>query len=79
LLDDYYQKTARLVRLLREQPCLVVLDNVETVLKAKKAKRAGFFSEENSEYSWLFHHSQRLNIKVKLFLPAEKPWQLFQV
>ncbi len=54
ILDDYFQKTERLVKLLKATPCLVVLDNVETVLKANVAKRAGYFADECAEYAWLF-------------------------
>lgn len=53
-LDDSQQKTERLIKLLKEQPSLVVLDNVETVLKTKQAKGAGYFSDDYAEYSWLF-------------------------
>ncbi|MGB7711741.1 MAG: tetratricopeptide repeat protein [Microcoleus sp.] len=54
ILNDYHQKTDRLVKLLKEKPCLVVLDNVETVLQIGKAKRAGYFADECGEYAWLF-------------------------
>ncbi|MCD8488611.1 MAG: tetratricopeptide repeat protein [Desertifilum sp.] len=54
ILDSDRQKTARLVQLLKRQPCLLVLDNVETVLQTKQAKRAGFFADECDEYAWLF-------------------------
>jgi len=54
LQDDYFKKTERLVKLLRDKPCLIVLDNVETILKTKQAKRAGYFADEYTEYTWLF-------------------------
>lgn len=54
ILNDYRQKTDRLVKFLKEKPCLVVLDNVETVLQIGKAKRAGYFADEYAEYPWLF-------------------------
>lgn len=54
ILNDYRQKTDRLVKFLKEKPCLVVLDNVETVLQIGKAKRAGYFADEYAEYAWLF-------------------------
>lgn len=54
ILNDYLQKTDRLVKFLKEKPCLVVLDNVETVLQIGKAKRAGYFADECGEYAWLF-------------------------
>jgi len=54
ILNDFRQKTDRLVKCLKEKPCLVVLDNVETVLQIGKAKRAGYFADECGEYAWLF-------------------------
>lgn len=54
ILDDERQKTERLVQLLKEQPCLLVLDDVETVLTIKQAKRAGYVDEFCAEYGWLF-------------------------
>lgn len=52
--DDYLKKTERLVKLLKDKPCLVVLDNVETVLKTGQSEGAGFFADECAEYAWLF-------------------------
>lgn len=51
--DDYLQKTARLIELLKKQPCLIVLDNVETVLQTGQADRAGYFAASCPEYAWL--------------------------
>ncbi|MEG3843163.1 NB-ARC domain-containing protein [Microcoleus sp. herbarium14] len=52
--DDYLKKTARLIELLKKQPCLIVLDNVETVLQTGQANRAGYFAASCAEYGWLF-------------------------
>ncbi len=52
--DDYLKKTARLIELLKKQPCLIVLDNVETVLQTGQANRAGYFAASCPEYAWLF-------------------------
>jgi tetratricopeptide (TPR) repeat protein len=52
--DDYLKKTARLIELLKKQPCLIVLDNVETVLQTGQADRAGYFAASCAEYAWLF-------------------------
>ncbi|XZN99901.1 MAG: tetratricopeptide repeat protein [Microcoleus sp.] len=49
------QKTEILVRLLKEKPCLVVLDNVETVLQTGQAKKTGYFADDCLEYKWLFN------------------------
>lgn len=54
--DDYLKKTERLVNLLQERPCLLVIDNVETVLEAGTSKKAGHFSDRDDclKYGWLF-------------------------
>lgn len=54
ILDDDRQKIERLVQLLKEQPCLLVLDDVETVLTIQQAKRAGYVADRCVEYAWLF-------------------------
>ena len=54
ILEDDRQKTERLMQLLKEQPCLLVLDDVETVLTIKQAKRAGYVADICAEYGWLF-------------------------
>jgi tetratricopeptide (TPR) repeat protein len=53
-LDDDRRKIERLVKLLKDRPCLVVLDNVETVLQTRQAKRAGYFADDCAEYALLF-------------------------
>lgn len=53
--NDYRQKTEILVRLLKEKPCLVVLDNVETVLQTGQAQKTGYFADDCLEYKWLFN------------------------
>lgn len=52
--DDYLKKTARLIELLKKQHCLIVLDNVETILQTGQANRAGYFAASSPEYAWLF-------------------------
>jgi tetratricopeptide (TPR) repeat protein len=52
--NDYRQKTEMLVRLLKKQSCLVVLDNVETVLQTGEAQKTGYFADDCFEYQWLF-------------------------
>ncbi len=52
--DDYLIKTEKLIELLKKQPCLIVLDNVETVLQTGRGDRAGYFDESCAEYAWLF-------------------------
>ena len=52
--SDYRQKTEMLVRLFKEQPCLIVLDNVETVLQTGQARKTGYFADDCFEYQWLF-------------------------
>jgi NB-ARC domain len=52
--DDYFKKTAKLLAIMKEKSCLVVLDNVETVLQAGEASKAGYFASNCAEYAWLF-------------------------
>ncbi|HSF76686.1 MAG TPA: NB-ARC domain-containing protein [Microcoleus sp.] len=52
--DDYLKKTARLIELLKKQPCLIVLDNVETILQTGQASQAGYFAASCPEYAWMF-------------------------
>ena len=52
--DEYRQKTERIVRLLQNKPCFVVLDNVETTLQTGDSERAGYFAVDNPEFAWLF-------------------------
>lgn len=52
--EDYSKKTERLVKLIKDQPCLVVLDNIETVLKTRQAEGVGYFADNCAEYAWLF-------------------------
>jgi tetratricopeptide (TPR) repeat protein len=53
--NDYRQKTEILMRLLKEKPCLVVLDNVETVLQTGQSQKTGYFADDCLEYKWLFN------------------------
>jgi hypothetical protein len=48
--DDYLKKTARPIELLKKQPCLIVLDNVETILQTGQASQAGYFAASYPEY-----------------------------
>lgn len=49
-----FQKIEKLLKLLKNQPCLIVCDRVETILQFGRAETAGYFSETQSEYAWLF-------------------------
>lgn len=70
--DDYVQKTFRLVQLLKQQPCLVVFDNVETVLEAKQAKRAGYFARRCGEYGWLFEQLTQSEHQSKIIFTSRE-------
>ncbi|NJK66482.1 MAG: ATP-binding protein [Microcoleus sp. SU_5_3] len=49
-----FQKIEKLLKLLKNQPCLIVCDRVETILQFGRAETAGYFCETQSEYAWLF-------------------------
>lgn len=72
ILDDYRQKTDRLVKCLKEKPCLLVLDNVETVLQTGKVKRAGYFADECAEYAWLFHQIAETEHQSKVMFTSRE-------
>jgi len=72
ILDDYHQKTDRLVKLLKQKPCLVVLDNVETVLQTGQAKRAGYFADECTEYAWLFQQIAETEHQSKVMFTSRE-------
>jgi hypothetical protein len=72
VLDDYFKKTERLINLLRDKPCLIVIDNVETVLKTKQSSRAGYFSDDCSEYAWLFQQLVENNHNSKVVFTSRE-------
>lgn len=72
ILDDYFKKTERLVKLLKDKPCLLVLDNVETVLKTKQAKRAGYFADDCAEYAWLFQQLAETEHQSKVIFTSRE-------
>ncbi len=49
-----FQKIEKLLKLLKNKPCLIVCDRLETILQFGRAETAGYFSETQSEYAWLF-------------------------
>ncbi|MEG4318479.1 MULTISPECIES: ATP-binding protein [unclassified Microcoleus] len=49
-----FQKIEKLLKLLKSKPCLIVCDRLETILQFGRAETAGYFSETQSEYAWLF-------------------------
>ncbi|WP_293124631.1 ATP-binding protein [Microcoleus sp. bin38.metabat.b11b12b14.051] len=49
-----FQKIEKLLKLLKSKPCLIVCDRVETIMQFGRAETAGYFSETQSEYAWLF-------------------------
>ncbi|AFY84648.1 NB-ARC domain-containing protein [Oscillatoria acuminata PCC 6304] len=52
--EDCLTKTERLIQLLKNKPCLLLFDRLETVLTAGDARKAGYFAHEYSEYAWFF-------------------------
>jgi len=52
--NDSHQKIEKLIKLVKEKPCLIVFDSVETILKTGQAQTAGYFAETCTEYAWLF-------------------------
>jgi DNA polymerase III delta prime subunit len=70
--EDYSKKTERLVKLLKDQPCLVVLDNIETVLKTRQAEGVGYFADECAEYAWLFKQLMETEHQSKVIFTSRE-------
>jgi hypothetical protein len=49
-----FQNIEKLLKLLKNQPCLIVCDRLETILQLGRSETAGYFAETQSEYAWLF-------------------------
>ncbi|WP_422759640.1 NB-ARC domain-containing protein [Microcoleus anatoxicus] len=52
--EDSFQKTEKLIKIIKAKPCLIVFDRADTLLKTGEAKAAGYFAEDYAEYAWLF-------------------------
>src|SRR5919199_110633 len=72
LQDGYLKKTEKLVKLLMDKPCLVVLDNVETVLKTGQAEAVGYFAQECAEYAWLFKRLVEMEHQSKVIFTSQE-------
>lgn len=70
--DNYFLKTERLLELLKKRPSLVVLDNVETVLKTGQARQAGYFDENYAEYAWLFQQLVEIDHNSKIIFTSRE-------
>lgn len=72
---DYYKKTERLLKLLKDKPSLVVLDSVEVVLST--GERAGYFATDCVKYRYLFKKLTESEHQSKLiFMSREKMEEL---
>jgi tetratricopeptide (TPR) repeat protein len=70
--NDYRQKTELLVRLLKKKACLVVLDNVETVLQTGQAQKTGYFTDDCLEYKWLFNQLVETEHQSKIIFTSRE-------
>lgn len=70
--DDYFKKTAKLLDILKKKPCLVVLDNVETVLQAGEANKAGYFASDCAEYAWLLKQLAETEHQSKIIFTSRE-------
>jgi len=70
--NDYRQKTEILMRLLKEKPCLVVLDNVETVLQTGQSQKTGYFADDCLEYKWLFNQIVETEHQSKIIFTSRE-------
>lgn len=70
--DDYLKKTAKLLDILKQKPCFVVLDNVETVLQAGEANKAGYFASNCAEYAWLLKQLAETQHQSKIIFTSRE-------
>ncbi|KPA15233.1 protein containing Toll-Interleukin receptor, partial [Candidatus Magnetomorum sp. HK-1] len=49
--DDFHKKTERILSILKKKSCLIVFDNVESVLRTEKSYYAGYFEPEFNDYA----------------------------
>jgi GTPase SAR1 family protein len=70
--EDYFKKTAKLIDILKQKPCLVVLDNVETVLQAGVADKAGYFASNCAEYAWLLKQLAETEHQSKIIFTSRE-------
>ncbi|WP_017715578.1 AAA family ATPase [Kamptonema formosum] len=70
--DNCLKKTENLLKLLKEKPCLVVFDGVETLLKTGQAGGAGYFAEDCSDYAWLFKQLAETEHQSKIIFTSRE-------
>ncbi|MCU0515731.1 MAG: AAA family ATPase [Oscillatoria sp. Prado101] len=70
--DNCLKKTENLLKLLKEKPCLVVFDGVETLLKTGQAGGAGYFAEDCADYAWLFKHLVEIEHQSKIIFTSQE-------
>ena len=70
--DNCLKKTEHLLKLLKEKPCLVVFDGVETLLKTGQAGGAGYFAEDCAECAWLFQHLTETEHQSKIIFTSRE-------
>ena len=61
-----------MLKLLKQKPCLVVLDNVETVLQTGQAQKTGYFADDCFEYLWLFKHIVEMEHQSKVIFTSRE-------
>lgn len=69
---DYRFKTNQIIKLLKEKACLIVLDNVESILTVEDIKRAGYFSADCEEYAWLLKELVSADHKSKIVFTSRE-------
>jgi predicted CoA-binding protein len=70
--DNCLKKTENLIKFLKEKPCLVVFDGVETLLKTGQAQGAGYFAEDCAEYAWLFKQLAETEHQSKIIFTSRE-------
>jgi GTPase SAR1 family protein len=72
LQDSFAQITERLITLLKNEQCLIVFDNAETVLATEIPENVGYFSSDCVEYSYLFKQLTKSEHNSKVILTSRE-------
>ncbi|HLC15012.1 MAG TPA: tetratricopeptide repeat protein [Thermodesulfovibrionia bacterium] len=70
--DDFHKKTERILSILNEKPCLIVFDNVESVLRTEKSYYAGYFEPEFKDYAHLFKSLVEIKHQSKIIFTSRE-------
>ncbi len=70
--NEPLKKIAILIKLLQEKPCLIIFDQLETLLSTKQAEKVGYFADDYREYAWLFQQLLNAEHQSKIIFTSRE-------